>query len=212
MKRLLTIIVLSALLAGSGMARTVADLFGSEPGDIFMLLPRVTRLDMVDYYNSGQAVAARNNMGGESQLLALDSVYLKLQASAVKTVEMRMVASKRDTVIIVIETVETPVPDSRITFWDSQWKPLRDNKLIKRPTLDDFMTRQMPDDLRADLDMAAPFALIELAFDGDQHDTVVARHGLKRFLTQAEWARYSAYFTDQITYRLQGAKLKRVKP
>jgi len=212
MKRLLTLVILSTLLASGGTARTIADLFASEPGNIFRLLTRTSRLDMVDYYNSGQAVAARNNMGGDSQLLALDSVYLKLQASDVKTVEMRMVANRRDTVVFVIETVLTPVPDSRLTCWSSQWQRLNTAKLFTMPVIDDFMTHKMPSDLRADLDAAAPFQLIELTFDGTSHDTMVARHGLKRFLVASEYARFSPYLTDSITYRLGGTKIKRVKP
>jgi len=212
MKRLLTIIMLTGLLASAGMARTVADLFASEPGNIFMLLPRSVRLDMVDYYNSGQVVAARNNLGGDSQFEALDSLYLKLRASDVKTVEMRMVPAKRDTMIIVIETVLTPVPDSRLTCWNSQWQRLNTARLFSMPVIEDFMTRKMPDDLRADLDAAAPFQLIELTLEGTSHDTIVARHGLARFLVASEYARFSPYLTDRITYRLHGNKIKRVKP
>ena len=72
------------------MSRVIADLFGTEPGVVFPLLTKTARLDMVDYYNSGQQVAIQNNLAGESRLLELDSAYLKLQASGSKVVEMRM--------------------------------------------------------------------------------------------------------------------------
>ena len=95
------------------MSRVIADLFGTEPGVVFPLLTKTARLDMVDYYNSGQQVAIQNNLAGESQLLELDSAYLKLQASGSKVVEMRMRKVGKDTVITVIETVMTPVLHGR---------------------------------------------------------------------------------------------------
>jgi len=212
MRRLLIVTVMSLMLAGAGMARDVADLFGTEPGNIFMLLPRTVRLDMVDYYRSGQTVAASNNMGGDSQFAALDSVYLKLVASDARVVEMRMLVNKRDTVVMVIETVRTPVPDSRITYWDAQWRQINAARWFTMPTIDDFMTRKMPADLRADLEAAAPFPLVELTLAGDRHDRVVARNGLKQFLTPVDYKRYAPYMTDSLTYQFNGYKLKRVKP
>ena len=71
-------------------ARTIADLFGTEPGTIFPLLTGTNRLDMVDYYNSGQIVDMENNLMGESKLLELDSTYLKVKTSGSRVVEMCM--------------------------------------------------------------------------------------------------------------------------
>ena len=106
MKHLLSILCLSlALLPLTGMARTISDFFASEPGNIFPLLTRTSRLDMVDYYNSGKTVAIANNLEGESSLLQLDSAYLKVQTSKNRVVEMRMRTAGKDTVITVIETV-----------------------------------------------------------------------------------------------------------
>ena len=104
-----------ALLPLSGAARTIVDLFAIEPGNIFPLLTRTSRLDMVDYYNSGQQVAVPNNLAGEARLLELDSAYLKVQTSGSRVVEMCMRMAGKDTVVTVIETVLTPVPDSRLT-------------------------------------------------------------------------------------------------
>ena len=65
MRRILSILILSMVLVPStGFSRTIADLFALEPGTIFPLLTRTNRLDMVDYYNSGQMVAVNNNLAG----------------------------------------------------------------------------------------------------------------------------------------------------
>ena len=213
MKHLLAIIVLTmALLPLDGAARSIADFFASEPGNVFPLLTRTNRLDLVDYYNSGQTVAVPNNLGGTSQLEALDSAYLKLQTSGSKVVEMRMLTTgSRDTVMVVIETVLTPVPDSKLTLWNSKWQMLRTDRHFKMPGIDDFIVKKMPRELRADLQDAMIFPLIQLTFKGDRRLQVEATHGLEQFLAPSEFKRFAPYLKPSITYRMSGTKIKPVK-
>ena len=212
MKRLLSILCLSlALLPLTGMARTISDFFASEPGNIFPLLTRTSRLDMVDYYNSGKTVEIANNLEGESSLLQLDSAYLKVQTSKNRIVEMRMRTAGKDTVITVIETVMTPVPDSRLTQWNVHWQRFTSDKLFAMPGIDDFIIRKMPHDLRADLQDAMIFPLIQLTFKGEDHDIIEAAHGLEQFLAKEEYQRYSSYLKPSISYRFNGLKIKPVK-
>lgn len=212
MRHLLSILCLSlALLPLTGMARTISDFFASEPGNIFPLLTRTSRLDMVDYYNSGKTVAIANNLEGESSLLQLDSAYLKVQTSKNRIVEMRMRTAGKDTVITVIETVMTPVPDSRLTQWNVHWQRFTNDKLFAMPGIDDFIIRKMPHDLRADLQDAMVFPLIQLTFKGEGHDIIEAAHGLEKFLAKEEYQRYSSYLKPSISYRFNGLKIKPVK-
>ena len=212
MRHLLSILCLSlALLPLTGMARTISDFFASEPGNIFPLLTRTSRLDMVDYYNSGKTVAIANNLEGESSLLQLDSAYLKVQTSRNRIVEMRMRTAGKDTVITVIETVMTPVSDSRLTQWNVHWQRFTSDKLFAMPGIDDFIIRKMPHDLRADLQDAMIFPLVQLTFKGEGHDIIEAAHGLEQFLAKEEYQRYSSYLKPSISYRFNGLKIKPVK-
>ena len=212
MSRLLTLIaLLAALVPSTVSARTIADLFGTEPGEIFPLLTRTNRLDMVDYYNSGQIVDIENNMTGDSRLLELDSAYLKVQTSGSRVVEMRMRTVGRDTVVTVIETVMTPVPDSRLTQWTSHWQRYTSDKLFKMPAIDDFIVKKMPHELRMDLQDAMIFPLIRLTFKGENHDIIEASHGLEQFLAPTEYKRFADYFKPALNYRFNGLKIKPVK-
>ena len=212
MKRFLSILFLSlALLPMTGTARTIADFFASEPGNIFPLLTRTNRLDMVDYHKSGQTVAIANNLTGESRLLELDSTYIKVQTSGSKMVEMLMRTAGQDTVITVIETVMTPVPDSRLTQWNVHWQRFTSDRLFAMPAIDDFIVKKMPQELRADLQDAMIFPLIRLSFTGEKHDTIEASHGLEQFLASNEYQRFAAYLKPSLKYRFNGLKIKPVK-
>ena len=212
MKRFLSILCLSlALMPLTGTARTIADFFASEPGNIFPLLTRTNRLDMVDYYNSGQMVAIGNNLAGDSKLLELDSAYLKVQTSPSRTVEMLMRTVGKDTVITVIETVMTPVPDSRLSQWNSHWQRYISNRLFAMPGIDDFIVGKMSKELRADLQDAMIFPLIRLSFTGEKHDTIEATHGLEQFLAPSEYKRFASYLKPSLKFRFNGLKIKPAK-
>ena len=212
MRLIFRLIVLSmALLPLTGLARTVADLFATEPGNIFPLLTRTNRLDMVDYYNSGQMVAVPNNLAGETRLLELDSAYLKVQTSNSRVVEMCMRKVGKDTVITVIETVMTPVPDSYLSQWNVHWQRYTSNKLFKMPTIDDFIVKKMPSELRADLQDVMIFPLVQLTFAGENRDTIEATHGLEQFLVPSEYKRFATYLIPTLRYRFNGLKIKPVK-
>ena len=212
MSRLLTIIaLLTALLPSTASARTIADLFGIEPGTIFPLLTRTNRLDMVDYYNSGQVVDIVNNLSGDSRLLELDSTYLKVQTSNSRVVEMLMRTAGKDTVITVIETVMTPVPDSRLTQWNVHWQRFTSDKLFSMPAIDDFIVGKMPQDLRQDLQDAMIFPLIQLTFKGENRDIIEATHGLEKFLAPSEYKRFAPYLKPSLSYCFKGLKIKPVK-
>ncbi len=212
MRRFLTILaLLLALLPSTGNARTIADLFAIEPGTIFPLLTRTNRLDMVDYYNSGQQVSIGNNLVGESKLLELDSAYLKVQTSPSRLVEMRMRTVGKDTVITVIETVLTPVPDSRLTQWNVHWQRYTSDKLFKMPEIDDFIVKKMSPEKRADLEAVMIFPLVQLTFKGENHDIIEATHGLEQFLAPVEYKRFAEHFKPSISYQFNGLKIKPVK-
>ncbi|MBQ3731231.1 MAG: DUF3256 family protein [Muribaculaceae bacterium] len=212
MRRFWSIVfVLMALLPVGASARTVADFFASEPGSIFAMLTRTHRLDMVDYFNSGQVVDVPNNLAGEARLIELDSTYLKVRTSPSRVVEMLMRKAGKDTVITVIETVATPVPDSRLTQWNTHWQQYISDRLFPAPGIDDFIVGKMPHDLRLDLQDAMVFPLIQLTFKGENHDSIEASHGLEQFLVPSEYKRFAPYLKPSLSYCFKGLKIKPVK-
>ena len=207
MKRLfITAMCLTALLTGN--SRTIRDFFASEPDDIFMLVPHTARLDMLDYYDSGQKVEMSNKLGDDTQLDSVDNSYLKLRTSESRMVELLMLQyTKRDTIIAVIETVFTPVPDSQLRFFNSNWVELSSIRPLKKmPTLDDFFLPSTNKAKRQELLEKLPFTLLEMSFTGDGHNTLLVKHNLDKFLSKEEFAQFKPYMRPSLTYAINGAK------
>ena len=193
-------------------ARTIRDFFASEPDEVLLLVPRSVRLDMMDYYDSHQTPTLNSRLGNGVRMLALDSAYVKLQTSEARVVEILMLQySRRDTILAVIETVKTPVPDSRLRFFNSNWAELTSlSPLKKMPTLDDFFLPSVKKDKRQELLGRLPFTTIALTFEGENHDRLVARHGLAQFLSKDEYKLFAPYVRPTVTYQISGAKFKRL--
>lgn len=207
MKQVILTITLLAVVLGVE-ARTVRDFFASEPGELLTLVPRTVRLDMLDYYDSGTIVQASNNMGTDTRLDTVTDNFLRLHTSDAKTLEMRLMRWKSDTIIAVVETVETPVKDSRITFFNKNWVRLKEIKPFKMPTMEDFLLPTVKKDKRKEILKGIAFPLIELSFGGPDFEELTARHGLAAFLGKEEWAQLKPYFRPTLTYRVQNGKIK----
>ncbi|MDE5629052.1 MAG: DUF3256 family protein [Muribaculaceae bacterium] len=122
MNRKLTVFAVAATAAAAFMpfgieARTAADFFKQAPQSVIPVLAVNTRLDMLDYYNSGMFTPVANRVNGKSTLSKVDDMHLKVELSENSSLQLAVIPMKKDTVIAVIETVKCPVADSGIRFY-----------------------------------------------------------------------------------------------
>ena len=112
-----------AAAAGNALARTAADFFTEAPGSVLPLLDRNARLDMIDYFRHGLPTTTTNLFNGSSKVLSESENCIDVQISRDASLQIALLQLKNDTIIAVIETVLTPVADSGITFYRSDWSP-----------------------------------------------------------------------------------------
>jgi len=208
MKQLLVLLTLLTMATGA-TARSIADLFVLENAPaIGNTLSPTQRLDMLDYLRNDQDAVVTNEWSDESSLDSLTERYLLLTASEVKTVEMQLLTQGRDTVVAVIETYALPAKDSRISFYNQAWTPLRTSQFFKMPTTQDFALPTATDEQLRALQEQLRFDVISLHFEGER---LVARHSLREYLTAEEWKKVQPCLRDSISYVIKGTKIKREK-
>ncbi|MCC8171060.1 MAG: DUF3256 family protein [Parabacteroides sp.] len=121
-------------MIGVAKAQDMAPLFAAMPDALVPQLEDAWRKDLIDLYNAGKEAKLKNTMNGFSTLQKLTSDYLLLQVSDNSTVELKLLPLVNDTKIIgMITTVDGPVPDSRIAFYSTDWKPLEASGLFTPP-------------------------------------------------------------------------------
>lgn len=124
MKRFFLSIVFAVLVLGV-KGQNMAPVFTAMPDQYIPQLENEWRKDLIDLYNSGKEARLQNTMNGFSVLKKLTDNYLLLQVTDESTVEMKLFPLVNNTnIICVVNTVNGPVPDSRIAFYTTEWKPL----------------------------------------------------------------------------------------
>ncbi len=207
-KYLLTLVCiacsLTAVVAQSAM--TAADFFTSAPQSVFPLLDRNTRLDMVDYFNSGMTTPSQNKLDGRSVITEMtpESVTVKMtDASAIQLVALK---GEKNTIIALINTVATPALDSSIKFFDSKWTPIKQSDCFAKPGWDEWLTesgRKNKDDVM----MQVPFMLASYRIDPSTF-ALTLTNNLSRFLDKEIFDDITPYINLQLTYTWVGSKFK----
>lgn len=213
MKRIFFIAIFIAIGAIAALsARTIRDFFTGEPDNIFMLLDKSTRLDLLDYYDNGRIVSAKNNLGSDSQLISVTPTHLAIRMASGSTVEMQMLTKgKRDTVIAVISSVTLPAPDSRIEFYSTKWDEIAAEKLFSQPSIADFIRIPAGSKMtESELLGMIPFPLISYTFNPG-NGNIVAHHSLKTFLSSDDYAKIAPCLTDSLVYQPSPLKYKLLK-
>lgn len=173
--------------------------FAMAPDDVLPLLPVNTRLDMLDYYNSGLARPSRNAAGGQAMVTDSDARSLRFQLGDSTTCEIGVFAAGRDTVVALIETIRFPMPDSRIEWFDARWNPIK--APVAEPRLADWLTRDGRRH-RAEVESALPFITAEATTD-PADGLILWRRTIDSYFLLSERPEALGLLAPSITQRVQ---------
>lgn len=217
--RLLSLSVLAVLFFPvAGESRTAADFFKDAPDSIFHILDRNTRMDMLDYFNSGMDTRSNNVFGGKSRLTEVLPDKVGIEFSADATATLVMLPQKNDTVLAVITTVRAPMAESSLKFYDAAtWKLLR--RQPAQPVPKDFFDVRKLAALGRKAEIP-PFLFVEIMYDpqrgvfvfrnttAEYYSPAGASEKERRLLDSPEGV---GAMLDELTYRFENGKLKKAE-
>jgi len=142
-KRVLAILAVGMMTAGSVGAEDLRTLFVNMPDSILPTLTKSERMDFLDYMDSGMKARVRNKLGGESVMTALSDNSLTVMTSQSGRMEMVLFPRRNGTnLICIIRTVSARYDDSSLAFYNEDWSPVNSDDLIKLPGFDDYLTNE----------------------------------------------------------------------
>lgn len=143
MKRWLFLVVFWTVCL-QGKAQGIDAVFAAMPDSYVPQLESAWRKDLIDLYRSGKEAKLKNTMEGFSTLQKLTDDYLLLQVTERSTVEMKLLPLINEThVVCMITTVDGIVPDSRVAFFSTEWKPLDSADLFTPVPADWFLKTEV---------------------------------------------------------------------
>lgn len=197
----------SADSASAPKPLTAVNAFVDAPVEVFPTLDRMTRMDMVDYYDSGSQRASKNAFKGDARILSASPAQLTVSTSDVSVVELSLLEQKKDTVIMVITTLCTPTEDSSVKFYTRDWKQV--DGLFVVPLLDDW-TREEARDRKEDLENSVPFMLARCTYVPETN-TLTLTNNLGSYLPEEALGLAEGALRQSISFRWDGKKMVRVK-
>lgn len=197
MKRLIFSILICAFAFGA-KAQEMDALFVSMPDGNIPQLENAWRKDLVDLYKSGKDARLKNTMNGFSSLKNLTSDYLLLQVTDRSTVEMKLLPLVNNTnVICMIKTVDGPVPDSRIEFFTTEWKPLAVSDLFTPVDADWFIKEDADRNSTAFLDAASRLDMDLIRYNLSPDDlTLTATYTTPLYLSREDREKVTPFIKE----------------
>lgn len=205
--------LLSCVLAVQG--RSVAEqAFKSMPDSLLPILDSGTRLDMLDYFNSGMATPSNNVAGGKSRVMTLTPDAIDVRLSCASWLQIAALASKSDTLILAILTVDTPAPDSRVAVYSRDWLSDLSASAYKAPELKDWLTEEGRRHVK-EIRGRVPFLITSASFtpaSGASDGVLTLTLGdFATYLSTDDAKLLAPWFKKEIKYRWTGKKFQILK-
>lgn len=198
---------LFSLSATERTERSASDFFCSAPVEIVSGLPEISRLDMIDYFNSGSSVKSDNRLGQKVGLTALKDELIAWQDDDSVTMAMAVLPLKNDTLLMIVRTVVTPLPDSEIMFYDASWQPAAQNVFVA-PTLKDWLSVRDKNTV-ANAEETLPFMLVTAVYDPDDK-LLVLTNRTSDYFVESDTPEAVGLLKKELRYRWTGSSFRQL--
>lgn len=183
---------------------TASKAFIDAPQQIFPLLDKSTRMDMVDYKAGGMDTPSANALSGKSVITSMTPKLLNIRTSDSSTAQVAVLQGDRGEVVAVVTTLATPGLDSNVSFYDSSWKPM--NGVFQRPGMKDWATGDGAAHL-GEIEAQVPFMLASYDIDPEKGILTVTNN-LEAFLDPAIYEMLKGWLQPTLSYTWTGKSFK----
>ncbi len=201
MKKVFVILFLLCGCSAIAQAQDIRKLFIEAPDSVLPLLDSGSRADCVDFADAGMLYPVTNRFSGKCVMKELSDSCLLLQTSGASMFEMMLLPYNGSFVICVINTVFAEAADSRIAFFDSDWKRLDTERFFTAPAIADFFTDLSTAGKQAE---KCDMYLVSLK-RGDAGKTIVAEYTMPDYMTPDDAAAIRPLLR-KITYTWNGVR------
>lgn len=187
-------------------ALTASKVFADMPISVLDLVDKSRRLDMLDYYAVDSIAKVPNVMEGLSYLDTVTPSYLKVVLTPVTTLGIKLLPSKKGDIILTAYTIgdKDQAYDTDLRFFDSSYKELNRDKMIKLATLKDFFDCPDKQTYRLVAELV-PFPTVRYESSADSGQ-ITAELTVGQFMSADDYAKISKYLRGKLHYKWNGSK------
>lgn len=206
MKRIVYSLLLLFVALSQVSARTpLRQWLVAMPDSVMPLLTKNNRLDFIDFYDAQMAAVVTNRMDGSSRMNTLTDDFVQIKYTASTDVAMKLLPVNDSTdVLCMVTTVKAAVDDSRIAFFDAEWRPMDVTQYFVEPRIEDFrFTQQSDSAARAWSKLDIFFRTYRLCAESTELQCVLTAMD---YLSKEDREEVSSYVSKELTYRWTDGK------
>lgn len=204
---LLTTACAMSLAAAAQM--TPRSILTTVPESVMITPGREVVLDLLDYHDAGVSRPQPNDFGEDAVITAMTDSIVTIATGAAHDITFAILPYGKQQIIMAIDRVATPDKDARISFYNSKWEPFDTARMLKAPTLSDWITETAADK-REDIENALPFLMVDAQYDPAAM-TLTLMPQLGDYISLEGKELVSKSLLPSLTYRWSGKKFKPVR-
>ena len=179
-------------------AQKMSDVFVQMPDSLLQLLNKEKKIELIGYFENEKETKIENKLYRTSELKALTSDYLFLQTTTQSFIEIKLLpVNEYYRIICLINTYCASGCDSKISFYTTDWKPLKNNYFpIISPTI--FFRDDEAGECRK-LGKELDIFPVKFSFNQDSLQ-IKAILSIKDYLNKAEYEKIALCIQDSIVF------------
>lgn len=209
MKNILILFAILCSICTATAQTTARTAFVAAPDSVLPYLPQSTRLDLIDYFDSGIKKQMPNRIGEDAGLILAGDDELWVDTAEGVRYEFYVLRSAKEEYIMLIRTLETPMPFSTVRFYTHNWQQLPTSKFIALPDESDWLAgagKELRDEFRNNVG----FFLDDISYYVDS-STLTFRPSIDKSAVLEYGDKLKAVMPERINYRWNGKKFVREK-
>lgn len=171
------VVAVAALLCLPAYADKVAgtidieEAFVNLPVAVTEILPKTSRLDMVEYLHHDSIAPGRTHLDSFSKIVppvTTDCMRVRVTNSSLLTLR-KLKKQNGDEILAVLYTLDgdRQAPDTQVWFFTPSWKEIKNSSLLPRMGMSDFIDFSgLSKSERNALESSVPFPTVEFSFPG----------------------------------------------
>lgn len=190
------------VVAVAAQARTAADFFIDAPDDVVSLLPRNSRLDMVDYFNFGSRHTTANITGGEAIVKRLTERVAEIVPDDDVNIQIALLVADGDTTLAVSTTLRTPFANSDMRLFNTDWTPVG-HPAFQLPSYGEWLSEEGVSH-EEELRMEMPFMPVSALFN-DSATVLTLSNEAPYYLSDDDYDTMKPFLLGSRVYDIDGS-------
>lgn len=213
-RRLLTIFILSVMLAPiyakaaseeDNKGLTAEKCFKEAPGSVLGLIAPNTRLDMIDYYSAGIDKDSQNTTGGPCRITDMQDYSITFTGGNGIEYQMFVLNPNGTTPVIgLIQTIDTPIPDSQLILYRTDWNIIPTPNAKALGGEPDFTAWVKPAHIKdiSTISEQVPFVMAKYTYHPET-SSLTAQNNMDKYFVNDDTPETMSMLKDTITYKWQ---------